>query len=131
MFPAYVGRYIDADSIRPSDQAPFLFIDVYIDAEDNTVFGYTIWAAGGIASPSVNTLDGETFYTIKILERADVPVKLTLTRMETSGRPAGISAVIFSTTKAAKVLVDRQYHVVWRGNTPYGANEEFWRAVSK
>ena len=131
LFPAYVVRYLDADAIRPSDQVPMQLIDVFVDAENNSIFGYIIWSAGGSGAVPAKSLIGERFSTIKLSEKSDVPIKLTLSGSQATGKPAGISAVIFSETKAVKVLVDRQYQVVWRGNTPYSANEEFWRAVSK
>jgi hypothetical protein len=129
LFPAYVVRYINADAIRKSDQAPMQLIDVYVDAENNSIFGYTIWAAGGSVIEPAKPLDGETFDTIKIGETPDRKIALILKQTQANGTPSGVSAILYGSKKAVKVLIDRTKHLVWRGKTSYQANPDFWKGL--
>jgi hypothetical protein len=129
LFPAYVVRYIDADAIRKSDQAPMELIDVFVDAEDNSIFGYIIWAAGGAGTEPAKPLDGEKFETINLGGKTDKKIALTLRVTNSPGAPSGVPATLYSSKKAIKVSIDRHAKLIWRGKTAYQANESFWKSL--
>ncbi len=127
LFPAYLVRYVDADSIRPTDQVPMQFIDVFVDAENNSIFGYIIYSAGGGQAAPAKSLDGEKFGEIKVGTKPEMDANVILKLVGMGGNPAGVPATVYSGTKAVNILVDVQHHLVWRGNSSYSTNSEFWK----
>ena len=126
LFPCYVVRYIDADSIRKGDGIAMQYVDVFIDAENGTLFGAIPWSFGGVGE-SAKSLDHELFNAFKVNGGKERSRQFELLATKSTGTPMGDEAILYGKLKIVKVKIDQASKIIWRGNQAYITTQDFWK----